>query len=177
MQDDVKYLKIIRDSWTKEEFPAKCLLVKKGARSKKLYFICQGSCRCWFNEENGKEVTMNFDFEGSFVSSIETIISNEPSWYNVETMEPTVVYSMALAEFQKRKECDRELEHSYWSHIENRLLHYQKLFVGRIKNSPEKRYRELIAQQPEIIRRVPLRFIASFLGITTVSLSRIRSRK
>ncbi len=58
-----------------------------------------------------------------------------------------------------------------------RLLYVEKLFLSRIKNSPEERYRELLEQRPEILQRVPQHYIASFLGITSVSLSRIRNRK
>ena len=65
----------------------------------------------------------------------------------------------------------------YHDYVEKRLLFYQKLFVAHIKDSPEQRYRELLAQHPEIVLRVPQHYIASFLGITSVSLSRIRNRK
>jgi len=58
-----------------------------------------------------------------------------------------------------------------------RLLHVEKLFLSRIKNSPEERYRELLEQRPEILQRVPQHYIASFLGVTSVSLSRIRNRR
>ena len=58
-----------------------------------------------------------------------------------------------------------------------RLMYYQKLFLSRIKNSPEERYNELVKQSPHILQRVPQHYIASFLGITSVSLSRIRNRR
>ncbi|OKS89630.1 hypothetical protein RG47T_5115 [Mucilaginibacter polytrichastri] len=153
------------------------LLVKEGALAKKLFFIETGCCRCWFNADDGKEITMSFGFEGNFVSSMETIISNEPSWYSVGTLEPTVAYSLPLSEFKERKAKDADFRASYCALVESRLLHYQKLFVSRIKDSPEKRYKELLEHHPEIILRVPQHYIASFLGITSVSLSRIRNRK
>ncbi|MVM35987.1 cyclic nucleotide-binding domain-containing protein [Spirosoma sp. HMF4905] len=177
MPDSAQFIDRIKDSWTREEFPAKSLLVKEGAFAKKLFFVETGCCRCWFNTDDGKEVTMNFGFEGSFVSSMETIISDEPSWYSVETLESTVAYSMPINEFKQQRVSHPEVKAIYYDHVEKRLLHYQKLFVSRIKDSPEKRYRELLTQHPEIIRRIPQHYIASFLGITSVSLSRIRNRK
>lgn len=167
----------IKATFTREEIAPKGLLVKEGTLAKKIFFIDAGSCRCWFNTDDGKEVTLNFGFEGNFVSSMETIISNEPSWYSVEALEPMVVYSMPIADFKTQKATSKELQDFYGEHVESRLLYYQKLFVSRIKDNPEKRYRELLATQPEIIRRVPQHYIASFLGITSVSLSRIRNRK
>lgn len=58
-----------------------------------------------------------------------------------------------------------------------RLVFYQNLFLSRIKDSPQKRYQELIKKHPKIIERVPQHYIASYLGITPVSLSRIRNRR
>jgi CRP-like cAMP-binding protein len=177
MPNALQFTQYIKASWTREELPAKHMLVKEGTLAKKLFFIETGCCRCWFHNDDGKEVTMNFGFEGSFVSSMETNISNEPSWYTVETLEPITAYSIPVSQFKELKATNSELQLFYCAYVENRLLHYQKLFVSRIKESPEKRYRELLEHHPEIIRRVPQHYIASFLGITSVSLSRIRNRK
>lgn len=177
MPNSLQLIAQIRTSWMREELPAKSLLVKEGALAKKLFFIETGSCRCWFNTGDGKEITMNFGFEGSFVSSMETNIFGEPSWYTVETLEPAVVYSIPVSKFKELKASVKEFQEFYCEYIEKRLLYYQKLFVSRIKDSPEKRYLELLQQHPEIIQRVPQHYIASFLGITSVSLSRIRNRK
>ncbi|RYE27357.1 MAG: Crp/Fnr family transcriptional regulator [Sphingobacteriaceae bacterium] len=177
MLDSVNFIQYIKDTWTYEEHPAKSLLVKEGALARKLFYIETGCCRCWFSSSDGKEVTMNFGFEGGFVSSMESLISNEHSWYSVQTLEPTVVYSISLSKFKELKVTTIELQVAYSEYVEKRLLHYQKLFIARIRDNPEKRYRELLAQYPEIIQRVPQHYIASFLGITSVSLSRIRNRK
>ncbi|GAA4178282.1 hypothetical protein [Sphingobacterium ginsenosidimutans] len=59
----------------------------------------------------------------------------------------------------------------------DRLLFYQKLFLLRIKDKPQKRYEELLKQRPEVLQRIPQHYIASYLGITPVSLSRIRNRR
>jgi CRP-like cAMP-binding protein len=176
MPESPEIIDRIKSNFAREEFPAKTLLVKEGALAKKLFFIDKGCCRTWFDDD-GREVTYQFLFEGNFVSSFETIISNAQSWYSVETLEPTVVYSTSIEEFKKRMEAHPHIKAIYYQYIEKRLLLYQKLFVSRIKDSPEKRYRELLSQHPEIIRRVPQHYIASFLGITSVSLSRIRNRK
>jgi len=177
MPDYAQFIELIVTTWGREELPAKTLLVKEGAVAKKLFYIESGCCRSFFHDADGKEVTMNFGFDGIFICSMETIISDEPSWYSVETLEPTVAYSIPLSKFKELKSNKAGLRLFFTEYLEIRLLHYQKLFVSRIKDSPEKRYRELLAEHPEIIRRVPQHYIASFLGITSVSLSRIRNRK
>lgn len=167
----------IAADFSREEFPAKCLLVEQGQRAKKLFYIETGGCRGWFTTDAGKDVTINFGFEGSFVASMETLLAGEPSWYNVETLEPTVVYSIDHPEFEELKTRSSYWQAVYVGYIEQRLLYYQHLFIARIKDSPASRYRALLAQHPELIRRVPQHYLASFLGITAVSLSRIRGRK
>jgi hypothetical protein len=58
-----------------------------------------------------------------------------------------------------------------------RFRNYSNLFLSRIKDTPRERYEDLILNHPEIIKRVPQHYIASYLGITPTSLSRIRNRK
>lgn len=61
--------------------------------------------------------------------------------------------------------------------ILQRMGNYAKLFLSRIKDNPRKRYDELLKNNPEIIQRIPQHYIASYLGITPISLSRIRNKK
>src|ERR1700753_2592484 len=142
MPEAKEIIERIKSNFTREEFPAKTLLVKEGALAKKLIYIEKGCCRTWFDTD-GKEVTYQFLFEGNFVSSFETIISNTQSWYSIETLEPAVVYSISIDEFKKRMELHPHIKAFYYQYILERLLLYQKLFVSRIKDNPEKRYREL----------------------------------
>lgn len=166
----------IKNAYTREEVPAKTLLVKEGTSPKDMFYIDQGCCRCWFNND-GVEVTFHFLFESSFASAYETIISGEPSWFSIETLEPAVLYSVPMERFKAAQETNPVAKAAYVSYIEQRLISIQKQFVAHIKDSPEQRYKQLLAKHPEIIRRIPQHYIASFLGITSVSLSRIRNRK
>jgi CRP-like cAMP-binding protein len=74
-------------------------------------------------------------------------------------------------------EANSKVKEFYYSYLQERLLKYQKLFISRIKDTAEERYAELLKQSPEVFRRVPQYYIASYLGITSVSLSRIRGKK
>ena len=106
-----------------------------------------------------------------------TIMSHSRSWYSVETLEPTIVYSISIEEFRIMMKKDPDVQGAYFLYMQERFLFYQKLFVSHIKDNPEHRYRQLLKQFPEIVQRVPQHYIASYLGITSVSLSRIRNRK
>jgi CRP-like cAMP-binding protein len=166
----------IKKSFTREEFPAKTLLIKEGTVAKKLFYLEKGCCRAWLNND-GKDVTFQFIFEDQFASSFESIIAGAASWYSIETLEPAVVYSIGIDEFKHRMAEHPHIREFYHNYVENRLLFYQGLFVSYIKDNPEQRYKELLLQHPEIVQRIPQHYIASYLGITSVSLSRIRNRR
>lgn len=166
----------IKRIFTRDEFPAKTLLVNEGAIANSIYYIESGAARVWFNHD-GKEITVQFLFEGGFIASIESIISNEKSWYSIETIEPVIVYSITTDSFKQKMEELPHVREFYYQYIQQSLLSYQRRMVSQIKNTPEERYKELLNEFPEIIRRVPQHYIASYLGITSVSLSRIRNRR
>ncbi len=166
----------IKRIFTRDEFPAKTLLVNEGVIANSIYYIESGAARVWFNHD-GKEITVQFLFEGGFIASIESIISNEKSWYSIETIEPIIVYSITTDSFKQKMEELPHVREFYYQYIQQSLLSYQRRMVSQIKNTPEERYKELLHEFPEIIRRVPQYYIASYLGITSVSLSRIRNRR
>jgi len=157
------------------EITAKTVLLHEGQVAKKLFMVEKGCLRSWFNN-NGKDVTFQFFFEGQTVSSIESFMTGNASLFTIESIEPCVVYSISKHDFETMKTLP--LVKQYFDElIFQRLIFYQRLFLSRIIDNPEKRYKELLAHHPEIIQRVPQHYIASYLGITSVSLSRIRNRR
>lgn len=160
----------------RQEIPAKTILLQEGKVSKKAFFIEKGCVRSWFNND-GKDITFQFFFEGMGVSSFERFQTNQPSLFTIESLEPSVICTITKKDFQFILDNSAEIKQEVEKQIIYRLIHYQQLFLSRIKDKPEKRYKELLKQNPEILQRVPQHYIASYLGITSVSLSRIRNRK
>src|ERR1700761_1053474 len=117
MPDPQDFIERVKSYYKREEIPAKMLLVKEGALAKKVFFIDKGCCRTWFNND-GKDVTFQFLFEGNFVSCFETIISNAVSWYSIETLEPTTLYSITIQEFKQRRELHPHINAAYYQYIE-----------------------------------------------------------
>lgn len=158
------------------EVPAKTLLLQEGQVSKKAFFIEKGCVRAWFNND-GIDFTIQFFFENEVVASLESFTTNTQSLFNIETIEPCIIHSITKEEAMQVLDQFPDMRKQMETVFLQRLFLYQKLFLSRIKDSPEKRYKELLANHPEIIQRVPQLYIASFLGITPVSLSRIRNRR
>jgi len=141
-----------------------------------MFFIEKGCLRTWINND-GKEITTQFFFEGDGVSSIESFRTNQPSLYSIESLEPCILKTLSQKDFQIVLESSPELRKKLEDHLFRRLFQSQQLLYSFLKNKPKKRYEELIKQHPLIIQRVPQHYIASYLGITPVSLSRIRNRQ
>lgn len=160
----------------REEVTAKEVLLTEGEVAKKVYFIEKGCLRLSFNKD-GKDITFQFFFEGEAVSSAESFRYNQPSLYSIESLEPCIVHTLTKKDYFEIIGASPMIREALEEQTLQRLLFVEKLFLSRIKNSPEERYKELLEQRPEILQRVPQHYIASFLGITSVSLSRIRNRK
>ncbi|MFH6991360.1 Crp/Fnr family transcriptional regulator [Flavobacterium sp. FlaQc-48] len=160
------------------EVPAKTVLLEEGEISKKLFIIEKGCIRVWFNN-NGKDLTTQFFFENQSVASIESFMKKFPSQVVVETIEPSIIWWIHKKDLDKILEEIKEIPE-----LRNRLINmlfqrtfdYMKYFVSFIKDSPAQRYLNLIEERPQIIQRVPQHYIASYLGVTTVHLSRLKSK-
>jgi len=157
------------------EIPAKTTLLEEGKISKTMFFIEKGCLRTWVNN-NGKDITTQFFFEGQKVSSIESFRTNQPSLYSIESIEPCILQTISQKDFKSILDSSPELKTEIEEHLFNRLLQSQRLFYSYLKNNPQQRYEELLEHHPEIVLRIPQHYIASYLGITSVSLSRIRNR-
>ena len=159
-----------------KEIPAKTTLLKEGQISRTIFFIEKGCLRTWMNN-NGKDLTTQFFFEGQAVSSIESFKTKQPSLYAIESIEPCILQTISQKDFERVLKNSPDLKEEMETHLFRRFIHCQQLFFSHLKNTPQERYEDLLKTNPEIIKRVPQHYIASYLGITPVSLSRIRNRR
>jgi len=159
-----------------KDIPAKSILLNEGEVAHYIYFIKKGCLREWFNKD-GKDITFQFFFEGQAVASIDSFLNCQPSMYTLESIEPSTILSLSKDDFQQLQRLYPEFKEGFQKIIFQRFRNYALLFLSRIKDTPQERYEDLINNHPEIIKRVPQHYIASYLGITSTSLSRIRNRK
>lgn len=165
-----------QERFVEKNIPSKTVLLQEGEISTNIFLIKKGCLREWFNKD-GKDITFQFFFEGQAVASIDSFINQKPSLFTIESIEPTTILTIGKAEFETVLRTYPEFKEGFQDHIFQRFGVYAQLFLSRIKDTPQERYEDLIKNHPEIIKRVPQHYIASFLGITPISLSRIRNRK
>lgn len=166
------------ESQIKSEYlsvPSKAILLEEGKVAEKLYLIRKGCLRLFFYNE-GKDIAFQFFFEGDFVASFDSLYKRTPSLFYLESIEPTELTAIRREDFYNLINNNLSFRQLYEEKLIDRFHAYQQLFLSRIKNTPQRRYEELLKEYPNIIQRVPQHYIASYLGITPVSLSRIRNR-
>lgn len=152
---------------------SKTILVREGDILRNIYFVKKGCLRLWFNNQ-GKDITFQFFFENQVVSGF---VGSESSIFNLESLEPSIIVTVKKSDFENLLREIPGLQDDFLEFVTQRLAMYSRLFLTRIKDNPKKRYDELLKDNPEILKRVPQHYIASYLGITSVSLSRIRNRR
>lgn len=161
--------------WHSIAVPAKTILLKEGSISRKLFKVTRGALRVWFNHD-GKEISFQFFMEGDVVSSIESLRKQLPSQFCIETLEPCELRWISKADLDTVLAQDAFLRDYLMDWAIDRQSAFIQHFLSFLKDTPQQRYKNLLEQRPEIIQRIPLQYIASYLGITPVSLSRIRNK-
>ncbi|MDR3024984.1 Crp/Fnr family transcriptional regulator [Chryseobacterium sp.] len=156
-------------------YPAKTILLDEGKVSDRMFLVKSGALREFFYQD-GKEITLEFITENQAVSSFDSFLNGTRSEFVIETLEPSTVYELHIDTFRKLME-DQEFQHTFHPLFYKRFSEINKRLISFIKDSPQNRYEQLLKNRPELLLRFPQHYIASYLGITSVSLSRIRNRR
>ncbi|WP_232734686.1 Crp/Fnr family transcriptional regulator [Polaribacter sp. ALD11] len=150
------------------------ILLKEGQICNKLYFIERGIARSYYLKKNGKEITQWFFEVGNFMSSTDSFFQQNPSFYYLEVLEDSTLYSISkikmdilLAKYHKMEKLFRLLSIEMFTKIAHKLNAVQF-------QTAKERYNYMLSEFPGISQRVPLGYIASYLGMTQETLSRIR---
>ncbi|REC50677.1 Crp/Fnr family transcriptional regulator [Chryseobacterium sp. 18068] len=161
-------------------FAKKTMILKEGTVEDYLYFIDKGIIRFFVNKvhptEPSKEITFSFIAENTFCSAYDSFITRNPCAYNVETVQETVVYRIHFDDLQELYE--RSKVGNYLGRISAENLYVRKTQreISLLMHSAEERYLNLAKAYPNFIREIPLKHIASYIGITPQALSRIRKQ-
>lgn len=157
---------------------AKTILLEEGKVSGQYVFIEKGCVRLFFNND-GLDKTVQFFFEHEGLTSLESFVGNVPSAFTIETIEPSVIYLLPkkyVIELMDDLSREPQFFKMIMSIFAQRQSHYINEFVSFIRDTPEQRYLKLLTDRPHIIQRVAQHYIASYLGVSTVHLSRIKSK-
>lgn len=160
---------------------AKCMKLEKGERLLKEGEVCRyfwylekGMVRLFYNKR-GRDLTEHFAYENGIFLSLESFFKQQPSRLMIEALEPAVVYGFDYGGFHRLMDEDREIREFYCKILEKSLIEsQQKADACRFETAKE-RYERLLREHPEVVRRAPLIHIASRLGMSPETLSRVRA--
>jgi signal-transduction protein with cAMP-binding, CBS, and nucleotidyltransferase domain len=156
----------------------KALLAEEGKVCDEIGFIAQGSVR-YFHMRDGVDITGYFSFDNEFVSSYKSYLKQEPSLNYIQTLEDSLILTIKHKSWHEMLNDVRlayKIERFGRLIAEYYLCCYEDRVTAFITQTPEERYLKLMETGREILLRIPQRYVANFLGITPVSLSRIRKR-
>lgn len=165
----------IIDAFQLKQYKKKEILAQKGKVVDSAFYIYKGSLRLFFDEK-GVEVTGNISTEREFLSSHESFFSQLPSKYNVESIEDSIVLEIKTSDFIIEAQKNPKVFQVAMKILEQRLTKARDTIELLVTLNPEERYLKILNECPEWINRFPHHVIASYIGISAVSLSRIRKR-
>lgn len=149
------------------------LLMRADRLEKHLYLIKKGIVRAYADSEKG-EITFWFGEEGEAVLSMASYVMDMPSYENIELIEDCALYQITRADLQELYQSDIHLANWGRKLAEYELIKAERRAISRELLSATQRYHSLLSEHPSLVQRIPLKYIASYLGVTQVSLSRIR---
>ncbi len=171
--DDIQ---VLLSSGKSKSFAPSEYLIKEGTTTKDIFFIRKGLVRSFIIDEKGDEITTALIVENHIVSSVDIILFNQPARYYYQAIEPTDTYHMDYDSVDLLMSKNPKLEANRKYLLQNFLKNAFRRIESFVLLSPEERYIDFVKTHPDLVNRVPDKYIANVLGITPVSLSRIRKR-
>lgn len=157
------------------QFKANELIIAKGQVENYLSFVDEGMVR-YYVVAKDKEITIDFAFKNSFYCAYDSFYNRSKTEIYIEALTNCQLYSIAYQDLQdlyQNCEITKKLGRLATEYLLSKKV---KREINLLTKSPQERYEELLKEQPKFILQIPLKFIASYLGVVPETLSRIRKR-
>ena len=167
-------IQLLTSKMERKEFPKKHLLIKGGIINKNYYFIEKGLTRSYCII-NGEEATTWFSKEGELAFSMLSVYENKPGFEYVDLLEDAIVYAISIDKLNELYKTNIEIAN--WSRTihQKAFLDLEYRHIALATQSAKERYTNFTKESSDLFKRVKLGYIASFLGVTQVTLSRLRA--
>jgi CRP-like cAMP-binding protein len=152
------------------------ILLSEGDLSRRMFFVVKGCLRVFFIKEDGSEVTRRIVFENAFSTTLVGFITRQPSMEYTQALEPTSLLYIIRDDFYALLDTIPEWEKFYRQYLEYAYVNNTNRLMSFITQDASERYRQLLAENPKIVQRLPNRIVASYLNISPETLSRLKSK-
>lgn len=160
-----------------KNFSKKEFLVKQGQVSDELNFVYSGSVREFFEDNDANETNTWFGLENSVAISTYSFFSQKPSLTNIQALEDVQAVVVTHSDLHKLFDQFHDIERLGRLIVEQYLVQIEEMKIMLQTLSARERYEYMIKHKPEFVQRIPLKYLASFLGIQLETLSRVRNQK
>lgn len=164
----------LKNSIEEVSYPKNFCLMEADKIVPYIYFIKKGIVRAYASTED-KDITFWFGSEGETVVSMKSYVEDKPGYENIELLEDCELYKLETENLRKLFNEDIHIANWGRKFAERELVKTEELIISRQFRTSLERYKDLMKYKSDLIKRVQLGHIASYLGITQVSLSRIRA--
>ncbi|WP_405606259.1 Crp/Fnr family transcriptional regulator [Polaribacter sp. Asnod1-A03] len=151
------------------------VLLKAGKTENYISFISKGIVRLYVPREES-DLTFGFLFENEFVTAYDSFLTQTSSEYQIETLTETILWRISNKDLQEVYKKTKNGNIIGRKMAENMFLIKSKRELSLLSKTAEERYLDLFTNRPNLLKQVPLKYIASYIGVTPQALSRIRKR-
>lgn len=148
--------------------------IKEGKTCQEVAFVNSGLFRSYYYSSTGEEITYCFTFSNSFLSAYSSFLSQSKTAENIQALTDVELYTISRSEILKLEQSSTNWLRLFKFIAEQEYIKMEKRIFILQKETAEKRYEDLLSNQPELLQLIPLNYLSSYLGITQRHLSRIR---
>ena len=152
------------------------MLLANGQNSQRTFFVVSGCLRIFFINEDGQDSTRYFAFENQFATALTSFITSEPSDEFIQAVEDSEVYYITHKNFYHLLNIIPQWEKFYRIYLETAYVNNTKRLMSFLVQDALEKYRQLLNENPIIVRRLSNKMVASYLNISQETLSRLKSR-
>jgi|JI8StandDraft_1071087.scaffolds.fasta_scaffold52458_2 CRP-like cAMP-binding protein len=168
--------KLVKTFFSPKKIRKKQYLLQEGNICRHLAFVEKGLLRSYSVDEKGIEHMIHFAWEGWWMADMLSFLSNEPSTYHIDAIEDAELLLISQQDFEEMFLKVPVMERYFRILFQNNIISKERRLISSITNSAEEKYIHLTATNPELIKRIPQQLVASYLGITPETLSRIKNK-
>ena len=168
---------IFSNSFREVKIKKKQFIVQPNFIVKNRNFVLNGAFRAYVVDDNGQDSTISFAIEDWWITDYNSYILQKPATMFVVALEDSIILEITYEKEQILKQSNHKFETFFRIRAERTAAFMQQRIISNLTQTAEERYENFIEKYPQIVQRVPQYALASYLGMTTEFLSRIRNKR